>query len=177
MTTMTVPAGTPGNLPAPQVQIAPADLVAKVASLPPITTAQQEAAFVHLLRFTSDLRTTIEAHYAPMIDLAHSAHKAALAARNQHTDALDDAERRLRRALAEWLDTPAAEVTQGTPRDSGVKLRRNVDLVIDDIHAIPREFLIPDEKKILKVLRAEVAVPGCRLETRTTVAVSKKGAV
>ena len=165
---------TLATLPAPAVQIAPADLAEKVRALPPIVSAQQEVAFANLLKFTVDLRGTIEAHYAPLIEAAHAAHKLALAARNSHTDSLDDAERRLRKALADWLDTPAAQAAHAADGgETGVKLRRGVELVIDDVNAIPREFLVPDEKKILKVLRAGVAVPGCRAVDKKTVAVSK----
>lgn len=172
---MSTPVQTLAPIPTPVVQIAPADLAAKVRALPPIVSAQQEVAFANLLKFTLDLRGTIEAHYAPLIEAAHAAHKLALEARNSHTDALDDAERRLRKALAEWLDTPAAQAGAQDGGGSGVKLRRGVELVIDDVGIIPREFLVPDEKKILKVLRAGVAIPGCRAVDKKTVAVDRKG--
>ena len=165
------------SIPAPALQMNPTQLLEKVKALPPITTAAQEGAFTNLLAFAVRMQEEVKAHFAPVVDAAHAAHKAALAERATYTDALDDVERRLRKSLAEWLDTPEAEAAREEGQGSGVKLRRNVDVVIEDVNAIPREYLLPDEKKIAKVLKAGVAIPGCRLEKRATVALPKKGGV
>jgi hypothetical protein len=57
-----------------------------------------------------------------------------------------------------------------TAPKSAVRTSTRKRLVIDDAAKIPREIagavlLIPDEKAIDKLLRAGVAVPGCRLES------------
>lgn len=172
------PAGAPLNMPRPALQVEPTTLLAKVRALPPITTVDQEKAFAGLLAFAVKMQQEVHAHYDPVVEATHAAHKAAIALRAEYTDCLDDVERRLRKALAEWLDTPAAQEAHADESAAGgaVKLRRNVDVIIEDVNAIPREYLLPDTKKIAKVLKAGVAIPGCRLEKRATVALKKGGA-
>lgn len=70
-------------------------------------------------------------------------------------------------AAVEGRATPAitAPVVQAAEACKLVKTRAYHSLRIVDDSQIPREFLKPDEAKILEVLKAGVAVPGCELVT------------
>lgn len=70
-------------------------------------------------------------------------------------------------AAAEGRVTPAitAPVVQAVEACKLVKTRAYHTLRIVDDSQIPREFLKPDESRILEVLKAGVAVPGCELVT------------
>jgi hypothetical protein len=166
-----------------------------------------------LLGVVSDLRAKVEAHYGPVVDAAHKAHKAACAARKEHLDPLDEAEAHLRKVLARYLDgqakalataraaeeaaqsaaavaaTPEAQATaiaqlgaaaaavvaREDALPSGLSLRKVKKLVILDAAAIPREWLVPDEKRILAALKAGLPVPGCELREEPTVAKARGG--
>jgi phage-related minor tail protein len=63
---------------------------------------------------------------------------------------------------------PVAPAPTAAPLKSSVRKQTVKRLVIDDASKIPREIngavlLVPDEKQITLLLRANVAVPGCRL--------------
>ena len=80
--------------------------------------------------------------------------------------------------------TPASVVfvppapVQAPPKADGVSFRDEWDFEITDAALLPREYLVPDEKKIrgvVKSLRDATAIPGVRAFSRRVVAASRTG--
>lgn len=61
----------------------------------------------------------------------------------------------------EELDIPAEAVTTTF---GSLKFRTDKRIRLTDVNLIPRDYLIPDEKKILEALKANKPVAGCEIE-------------
>lgn len=61
----------------------------------------------------------------------------------------------------EDIDKPAEKIATAS---GGLRFREDKKLKIMDETMIPREYLIPDEKKILDALKGGTAVAGCEIE-------------
>lgn len=158
---------------------APAEFSAAVVRLPPITSDAGAEGAAALLTMAADLSAAIHAHYDPVVQRAHEAHRAALDARAQFLTPVAVAEKHLRTLLSQWaarrLPPPAPGVAAPTVLPEGLTAVKGKGLVIyDNVMAIPREFLVPDEKKILAALKAGLVVPGCHMEQGTAVKRSRR---
>jgi len=57
------------------------------------------------------------------------------------------------------------------PADKNSQVRKVKRLVIEDVNKIPREFLMPNESLIKKILLEGKSVPGCKMVEDKTIAV------
>jgi hypothetical protein len=82
-----------------------------------------------------------------------------------------EADRILARAAEEEKTIAPAPVIPEAPEIRGLAMRENWDFEIVDEAAIPREYLVPDEVKIRRVVRImkdKTAIPGIRAFNRPT---------
>lgn len=163
-TTLTVVPPATANLPAPE------EFARGVLALPPLTSAAAADAAATLLTMAVELRDMVRAHYDPVVEAANATHKAACAARTTHLEAVEMAEKHLRKLLT----TYASAKIPGQRAPAGVQVvKGKAKLRILDASAIPREFLAPDEDKILAMLKAGGHVPGCEMFQDSTVRTTK----
>lgn len=69
------------------------------------------------------------------------------------------------------VSTYVAHQEELTVQSRNSQVRGVQVLVIDDVNKVPREFLVPDEKLIKEALKAGKKVAGCRMETKTNIAI------
>lgn len=106
------------------------------------------------------------------------AHLASYAVR-RGKEALDEAtEKALAAAIAtgdeSYLDLVVMQEV-AAPQAEGITFAKVVDYTIDDPAALPREYLVPDQKLIRKVVQArglDTSIPGVTVRTRVQVRVS-----
>lgn len=77
------------------------DEIVKLASMA-VTDRESFDRAGALMLHIKDLKKKIEASYGPIIDAAHKAHKAALAAQKEYLSPLESAEAALKKATAAW---------------------------------------------------------------------------
>ncbi len=74
--------------------------------------------------------------------------------------------------IPETISAVAPEVQQTTKTDSGsATAKRTPELYIFDPALLPREYLVPDEVKILDALKQELKVPGAKIVYITGISV------
>lgn len=83
------------------------------------------------------------------------------AVRDAVTRTFDRIEEQRQAALRRVFAGEPVEVPE-MPRIPGVHHREVYRLVVEDSTAIPRGYLVPDEKRVLEALAAGISVPGCR---------------
>lgn len=118
----------------------------------------------------AELRSEVEETFSVTVQAAHQEHKRAVAERKNFDEPLAEAERVLREKIAAF--TPKYPVEGISPRETWT-------FEVEDADAIPREFLIPDEKRLKKIAKAQGAalmVPGLRAKCVRSIAVSTKDA-
>ena len=113
------------------------------------------------------------------VDLALQSYQAAINRENALREAVARAEAAKiaeadKAAGLEVRDTPAILVHTPVPDTAKIPTRKVPRLVIDDVRLIPYEYHLIDEKKLLAVLKADVAVPGAHLEYDEKI-VNKRG--
>lgn len=155
---------------------APSDLLdaGRYVAAHGIQSPQQADGCVKMLSVIKELTDTINASFDPAVKAAHEAHKRIIAARDEHTDALAEAEKLLRAALNRWV---MAQKQAGVAMPlEGVTTRSTWKYSVEDLTAVPREYLTLDEKKIkavVKAMKGDTAIPGIRVFEDGTVAVKK----
>lgn len=136
-----------------------------------ISTREQADACVRLLDTVKVMSAEIESAFAASVAAAHDAHKQILAVRNGHTDVLDEAGKLIRASLNRYLETHRDEHVANVQPRSAWEFR------VVDLAAVPREYLMVDEKKVAKVvkaLKADTSIPG--IEAYEVVTFALKGA-
>lgn len=128
----------------------------------------------------ADLAKKIHEHYDPLIAEAHAHHKSIIAARNEHLDPLHDAEQKLKTTMAMFVadQKKAIETSNEFSTEdqffealaAPVELPKPLKGVMTDwdfriLHPeeLPREYLMPDTKKIAKTvmnLKGLTSIPG-----------------
>lgn len=101
---------------------------------------------------------------AAMREAARIKEEARIAAAEQEAEA--------KRAAAAMM--PAAVVVQDAPKAAGVSTRKTWKFRVDDVTKLPAQYLIADEKKIGKVVRAlggDTDIPGITVWSEDVVAV------
>ena len=68
---------------------------------------------------------------------------------------------------------PPAPIVVEKPKIAGFSMREIWDFEIVDVNLIPKDYLVPDEKKIRKVISAGVTIPGVKSFKKMSSAVSK----
>jgi len=74
-----------------------------------------------------------------------------------------EAEAQKRIESGESFETATKSVGRVEEKIAAIPTRKVQKLVIDDLVAIPRDFLVPDESKIKEALKSGYKVAGCRL--------------
>lgn len=172
-TELVLSTGTPVVLPEGP---APSELLAvgRHVAVHGIQSQAQADGCVKMLSVIKELTDTINASFDPAVKAAHDAHKKIIAARDEHTDVLEEAEKLLRAALNRWV---VAQKQSGVavPME-GVTTRTTWKYTVEDLASVPREYLMLDEKKIkavVKAMKGETAIPGIRVHEEGSVAVKK----
>ena len=139
----------------PESDYAQAELHIKRAMVA-FTTAQEAARRAEQARLDAEARKRADA-------LRERAAKAAEAGKDARAAALD----------AQAAAVVAPVLVNPTPKVSGVQLREVWKFAIEDAAALPREYTMPDEPKLRRVvqaLKAETRIPGVRVWSEKTVA-------
>lgn len=104
---------------------------------------------------------------------AAEAAKAAAAAGDEEAAAQASMQAAVLAAEAEVVEHLAPAVVEAPVKLAGVSTRTDWDFEITDEAAIPREFLVVDDKKIrayVKAMKSDAKIPGVRVFTKETIA-------
>lgn len=104
----------------------------------------------------------------PQIDQAHKLHKALIAQRDKWADKFAEAETLGKNKLRHFLESNEA------PKIEGIILGETWDGEVVDPALIPREYLVPDVKKLkdlTKVLKEATNIPGWKAKSVKTISI------
>lgn len=104
---------------------------------------------------------------------AEEAAKAAAAAGDESAAAEAQAKAVVLAAEAEVVEHLAPAVVEAPAKLAGVSTRQDWDFEIVDANAIPREFLVVDEKKVrayVKAMKSDAKIPGVRVFAKEVIA-------
>lgn len=104
---------------------------------------------------------------------AAEAAKAAAAAGDEEAAAQASMQAAVLAAEAEVVEHFAPAVVEQPAKLAGISSRTDWDFEITDVNAIPREFLVVDEKKIrqyVKAMKSDAKMPGVRVFAKETIA-------
>jgi hypothetical protein len=152
-----------------------------------------------LLRELVAIRKAIDDLFDPVVRAAYAAHKAATSQRGVVRDPVDEAEKRIRLELGKYAESqqrareeaarialeaeeqvlalgegaglPAASSSPpaGLPTAEGLGFRDAWLFEVENLDALPREYLMPDEAKIERAVRrlgGATNIPGVRVFSR-----------
>ena len=149
--------------------------IARAIAVQGIQTREQADGVVRLLEASKSLAASVEEAFEGAVKAAHDAHKQVLAVRNGHTDVLKEAEKLLRASLNRYV---AAHKDEEDAVPQSVQARNSWEFRVVDLSLVPREYLVLDEKKVSKVVKAfkaETRIPGIEAFEEHTVALKKGG--
>lgn len=121
-----------------------------------------------LLQRVKQLVDIFEKETRPEIDQAHKLHKALIARRDKWADKFAEAEALGKDKLKRFLEVA------DPPKIEGIVVGETWDGEVTDAAQIPREYLIPDLKKlkdITKVLKEATVIPGWKAKSGKTISV------
>lgn len=104
----------------------------------------------------------------PEIDQAHKLHKALIAKRDKWADKFAEAEALGKQKMKHFVET------NEPPKIDGVSYAETWDGEVVNAELIPREYLIPDLKKLkelTKVLKEATVIPGWKVKSAKTISV------
>ena len=74
-------------------------------------------------------------------------------------------------AEGEDLIVALETVSEAAPRAKGTYAKETIEPILEDESKLPREYLMPDMKKIRAAAKAGIGIPGVRLERKTSIVV------
>lgn len=122
-----------------------------------------------LVKQVKKLVNVFEEETRPEIDQAHKLHKALIARRDKWADKFAEAE-----ALGKDKLKHFAESNDDAPKIEGISIGETWDGDVVDAALIPREYLVPDVKKLkdlTKVLKEATVIPGWKAKSVRTISV------
>ena len=159
------------------------DIALRVSSITITSQASYDLALA-LATEIKAMRKAVENSFRPTIDLAHKAHKEAIAAMKSHDQPLEQAEKQLNTVMVAWVKAEQARVAEeNRKREEEVRAHSAANDTLDmeneapeapvhevnkgnlttrevwkfevsDLAQIPREFMIPDMARIGERVRA-----------------------
>lgn len=122
-----------------------------------------------LVKEVKSVVNKFEEETRPEIDQAHKLHKALIARRDKWADKFAEAE-----ALGKSKLKHFAESNDDAPKIEGISIGETWDGDVVDAALIPREYLVPDIKKLkdlTKVLKEATVIPGWKAKSVKTISV------
>lgn len=121
-----------------------------------------------LVKQVKKLVNVFEEETRPEIDQAYKLHKALIARRDKWADRFAEAEALGKDKLKHFIEIEDA------PKIEGITVAETWEGEVIDAALIPREYLIPDMKKlkdITKVLKEATVIPGWKAKSAKTISV------
>ena len=119
-----------------------------------------------LLLNIKNLQYRISKTFDPIIKKAHETHKESLLQKNSLVKPLQEAEAFIKKTMLGYLSTLQLEVKDDAPKVDGISIRSAYSFEIVDESKLPREFLMPDEHKLRKIVQAmgdTIKIEGVRI--------------
>lgn len=134
-----------------------------------ITNQKEYEEAGRFLQAGSELSKQIRETFEPIIQKAHAAHKEAVKQKNKHLDPIQKALSMIKSKMVSYVDMLKLKETEvqsaakeknmpaqivPKPKAEGIYTTERWTYEITDINKLPREYLLPDEKKIRTVVSA-----------------------
>lgn len=135
------------------------------------------------------LKSKVEETFDPLIQQSFSAHKQAVAKKQEFMAPLEEAETLIKNQILKFLDAFSAKAEEGLVDDgeypivlatqnpiTGFHLRKHYKWEVEDLELVPMEFLKVDEaaiRKRINSMKENAGIPGIKITVHRTLAKSK----